>query len=58
MPSGGGLATLAPQVAAARTRTRKKAAEERVIPICPNCLHRGARDRGVRQLRVTLSGWM
>jgi len=28
---------LAPQVAAARTRTRKKAAEERVIPICPNC---------------------
>jgi hypothetical protein len=33
----GGLATLAPQVAAARTRTRKKAAEERVIPICPNC---------------------
>ena len=37
LPSGGGLATLAPQVAAARTRTRKKAAEERVIPICPNC---------------------
>ncbi len=37
MPSGGGLATLAPQVAAARTRARKKAAEERVIPICPNC---------------------
>ena len=37
LPSGGGLATLAPQVAAARTRARKKAAEERVIPICPNC---------------------
>ena len=37
MPSGGGLATLAPQVAAARTRSRKKAAEERVIPICPTC---------------------
>ncbi len=37
MPSGGGLATIAPQVAAARTRARKKAAEERVIPICPKC---------------------
>lgn len=38
MPHSGGVATLAPQVAAARTRARKKAAEERVIPICPNCL--------------------
>ena len=38
MPSGGGVATLTPQVAAARTRTRKRAAEERVIPLCPNCL--------------------
>lgn len=38
MPNSGGVATLSPQVAAARTRARKKAAEERVIPICPNCL--------------------
>lgn len=39
LPESGGRAQLTPRLAASRTRERKNALAERILPVCPKCNH-------------------